>query len=254
MKKIFSFAALLLITTSAIAQTEGSSVYLGIAMPRKGYSAGPVIGYKYQYNLPLEGLGLIGAVDFTLNGWNKKTSEISKNTFNGWLSINNYDDADTKTKYSEPTNFAIPINFGVNYSYPFGRIRAWAEAAIGFAPVFTSRQVWKADEHESVSYESTTSKRPHKVTNSGWRHNYQIVKYRPTVAFSWKIALGGMLDQKYSLGLDIDGLSKHRQKTILKEDVKPYWNSEKNSYTRETEGENMTKGFAYVSLRFGYHF
>jgi hypothetical protein len=63
-----------------------------------------------------------------------------------------------------------------------------------------------------------------------------------------------MLDQKYSLGLYVDGVSKYKQKTLHVEDVKPYWNTEKGSYSRDTQGEIKNKGYAYVSIRFGYHF
>ena len=65
MKRSFIIAAFLLITASAVAQVSGSSVYVGIAMPRKASSAGPVLGYKYQYDLPVAGLGVIGSVQLT---------------------------------------------------------------------------------------------------------------------------------------------------------------------------------------------
>ena len=247
--------ALLLITASAFGQVAGSSVYVGIAMPRKGCSAGPVLGYKYQYDLPVKGLGIIGSADFTLYGMNKDLRQVADKAFDDWKKSFNYDDADAKTRHREPVNFAVPINFGANYHYSFGRIAPWAEAGIGFAPVFTSKQVYKGEKSESVRHESTNSHgRPTVSYDSGTRHYYQITKYKPTVAFSWKIALGAILDQKYSVGLSIDGLAKYKQKTVLSEDVKPYWNTNKESYTRKTEGESTTSGYASVSLRFGYHF
>ena len=247
--------ALLLITASAFGQVAGSSVYVGIAMPRKASSAGPVLGYKYQYDLPVAGLGVIGSVDFTLYGADKDLRNAADKAFNFWKETFNYDDADAKTRHREPVNFAVPINFGANYHYSFGRIAPWAEAGIGFAPVFTSKQVYKGEKSESVRHESTNSHgRPTVSYDSGTRHYYQITKYKPTVAFSWKIALGAILDQKYSVGLSIDGLAKYKQKTVLSEDVKPYWNTNKESYTRKTEGESTTSGYASVLLRFGYHF
>ena len=134
--------ALLLITASAFGQVAGSSVYVGIAMPRKASSAGPVLGYKYQYDLPVAGLGVIGSVDFTLYGADKDLRNATDKAFNFWKETFNYDDADAKTRHREPVNFAVPINFGANYHYSFGRIAPWAEAGIGFAPVFTSKQVY----------------------------------------------------------------------------------------------------------------
>lgn len=255
MKRSFIIAAFLLITASAVAQVSGSSVYVGIAMPRKASSAGPVLGYKYQYDLPVAGLGVIGSVDFTLYGADKDLRNATDKAFNFWKDSFNYDDADAKTRHREPINFAVPINFGANYHYSFGRIAPWAEAGIGFAPVFTSKQVYKGEKSESVRHESTNSHgRPVVSHESGTRHRYEITKYKPTVAFSWRIALGAILDEKYSVALSVDGLAKYNQKTVKSEDVKPYWNTSKDSYSRETEGERTTPGQAYVSIRFGYHF
>lgn len=255
MKKYFAMFAFLLMATGAFAQVEGSSVYLGMAMPRRAYGAGLSVGYKYQYNLPVEGLGLIGSVDLYYTRQNKDVRNMNEDSFEKWLDITDYGATNVTAKRFASNHIALPINFGANYTYPLGRMNVWGEAGIGCAPIFTSRQVWKASKYSSVEYDSTTSSgRPTTVHNSGWRHHYDITKFRPGVSFSWKVALGAMLDQKYSLGLYIDGVSKYKQKTLHVEDVKPHWNTEKGSYTRETEGESENKGYAYVSIRFGYHF
>lgn len=255
MKKYFAMFAFLLMATGAFAQVEGSSVYLGMAMPRRAYGAGLSTGYKYQYNLPVEGLGLIGSVDLYYTRQNKDIRNANEDAFATWLKVNNYAADNVTAKRFSSNHIALPINFGANYSYPLGRMNVWGEAGIGCAPIFTSRQAWKAKKYSSVSYDSTTaSGRPTTAHSSGWTHNYNILKTRPGVGFSWKVALGAMLDQKYSLGLYVDGVSKYKQKTLYVEDVKPYWNTEKGSYSRETKGEIKNKGYAYVSIRFGYHF
>ena len=255
MKKYFAMLAFLLMATGAFAQVEGSSVYLGTAMPRRAYGAGLSVGYKYQYNLPVEGLGLIGSVDLYYSRLNKDVRNSNEKSFDTWLDLNNYKTDNVTAKRFASNHVAIPINFGANYTYPLGRMNVWGEGAIGCAPIFTSRQVWKAKKYSSVEYDSTTgSGRPTTVHDSGWRHHYDITKIRPGVGFSWKVALGAMLDQKYSLGLYVDGVSKYKQKTQHVEDVKPYWNTNNGSYNRETKGENENKGYACVSIRFGYHF
>lgn len=255
MKRFFILLALMSVAASAAAQVAGSSVYVGIAMPRKDLTAGPVIGYKYQYDLNVvDGLGLIGTVDFTLNRSDKDARKSNEAAFENWLKNNNYDDAKSEVTHRTPVNFAIPVNVGANYSYPFGRIRAWAEAGIGFALLFSSRSVWKAEKFESVSYESTLPGRPHTVTNSGSKHHYDVYKYSPAAAFSYRFAFGAMLDDRFSFGLNVDGVSGYTQKSVRAEDVKPYWNSNSGSYKRETKYKGKAEGYAYVSLRLGYHF
>lgn len=254
MKRVSFLIAFFSITLSAISQVEGSSAYLGMTIPNKSHAAGFILGYKYQYDLPVDGLGFVGTVDFQYCRPKKKVRAQIDEGYENWLEVNNYDEGDVKTKRRESATFVVPFNFGVNYSYSFGRISSWAETGIGFAPIFSTRQVWKADKNVSSSYQSSISGRPILQVNRGERHYYQISKYKPALAFSWRIALGAILDDKYSIGLIIDGLSKYKLKVVVAEDVKPYWNSEKGAYTRENDTEVSTKGGASVSLRFGYHF
>lgn len=246
------FAILFVSCLSSLAQTAGSSIYLGVTMPRDGVSAGPLFGYKFQYDLPITGLGLIATADFTLNMLDKDSRNSAKTAFENWLNLNNYDDEESVVKQRNPVNFAIPLNVGVNYSYPFGRIRVWAESAIGFAPLFSSRQVWKADKYEYHSYDSDYSDKT--ITSSGNRHYYDIWKYKPALAFSYKIGIGAMLDNEWSLGLDVSGLSGYKQKSVHKEDCKRYYNSNSGAFVKETENKIKAEGSAYVALRIGYHF
>jgi hypothetical protein len=152
MKKYFAMFAFLLMATGAFAQVEGSSVYLGIAMPRRAYGAGLSTGYKYQYNLPVEGLGLIGSVDLYYTRQNKDIRNANEDAFATWLKVNNYAADNVTAKRFSSNHIALPINFGANYSYPLGRMNVWGEAGIGCAPIFTSRQAWKAKKYSSVEY------------------------------------------------------------------------------------------------------
>lgn len=255
MKRFALLTVLLLISASVYAQLGGSSAYVGMAMPRKGYTSGLVLGYKYQYDLPVYGLGVIGTVDFTLNRPNKDARAVEDKLFNDWLKYNGYDEPESEVKRRKPVDFSLPVNFGVNYSYTFGRITPFAEAAIGFATMFRSPVVWKADESHSVTYESTTAQgRPITVHNSGKNHYYTTTKYTPAVTFSYKFGIGAMLDYRFSLGVEVDGVSKYKQKSVSTDDIKPYWNTNKGSEINTRKSEQPVKGYAYVAIRLGYYF
>jgi len=135
MKRVSFLIAFFSITLSAISQVEGSSAYLGMAIPNKSHAAGFILGYKYQYDLPVDGLGFVGTVDFQYCRPKKKVRAQIDEGYENWLEVNNYDEGDVKTKRRESATFVVPFNFGVNYSYSFGRISSWAETGIGFAPV-----------------------------------------------------------------------------------------------------------------------
>ena len=256
MKKCFTLFVLLLMTIGAFAQVEGSSAYFGMTMPRKTRSAGLSLGYKYQYNLSIvEGLGLVGSADLTFTRWNKEVRDNLTSSYNNWLEVLGYDEGDVKTKFRRSTEFYIPLNVGANYTYQFGRISAWGEFGMGIGTLFTTRSVMKGSESFSVKHEGTNSMgRPTVSYTSGTKHSYIVTRYNPAVGFSWKLALGAALDSKYSFGLYIDGMSKHNQTNIVSEDVKPYWNSGKDSYKRETKSKAKMKGFTQVALRVGYYF
>ena len=256
MKKCFTLFVLLLMAIGASAQMEGSSIYFGMTMPRKTRSAGASLGYKYQYNLSIvEGLGLIGSADLTFTRWNKDTRKALKTSYNTWLETLGYDEGEVKTRFRRSTEFYIPLNVGANYTYQFGRIGAWGEVGIGLGTLFTTSSAMKGSESFSIKHEGTNSMgRPTVSYTSGTKHHYYITRYNPSFGFSWKITLGAMLDHKYSFGLYIDGMSKHKQTKVDKEDVKPYWNSNKDSFTRENKSKSQEKGFTQVAFRLGYYF
>lgn len=256
MKRLFLLFSFVFVAVSVSAQVHGSAVYVGMSMPRKDVqSAGAVIGYKYQYDLPVDGLGVIGSVDFRINGPCKTIRDANDAAFDSWLKTNNYDDSESKVSRRSSADMLLPINFGVNYSYYLGRVTPWVEGAIGFATVFNSGESWKAEKSVSVSYDSTNSHgRPITVTNSGKKHYYRSVVYKPAVTFSYKFGLGAVLDYRYSFGVEICGISKYTQKETVKYDVKPYWNSGKDSYKDTDKFEYQQKGYVYVALRLGYHF
>ena len=246
------FGIILLSCVNSHAQIAGSTVYAGISMLGKGVSAGPIIGYKYQYDLPISGFGLIATADFTLNRLDKDTRDVLEFAFENWLKQYYYDNDESVVKKRNNIYISIPVNVGMNYSYPLGRISVFAEYGIGFSTLFSSKRVWKADRHHYNTYDSDYFDKT--IVSSGETHYYDIWKYRPAIAFSYKFSFGAMLDDKWSVGLDVNGLSGYTQKSVHEEDYKKYYNSNNGSFDRKTDSETKVDGSTYLTLRLGYHF
>ncbi|MGM9810002.1 MAG: hypothetical protein ACI30J_03930 [Paludibacteraceae bacterium] len=121
---------LLAVSASAIfAQKSEFAVYGGGAFPvgkwaDAGASSGFDVGFKYQYNLPVKGLGVFGTFDVIFNGLTKDAKNIYNN-------INDVDKYDTYKRIT-PKTLNFPIMAGVNYRWDFNdKVGIWAETALG---------------------------------------------------------------------------------------------------------------------------
>lgn len=241
------FITLLAITTAtcAFAQIKGSSIYIGGVMPYDGHTFGAVIGYKYQIDLPVPGLGVILGADLTLDGTSKDVKDLNQEAYDRITSEFNFDTDDSEVSIHYPLYFNIPIKAGLNYSYQIKQIRLWVEAAAGMNMAFRSNTNYSACRW----YDNEIS------GQTGERHYYAITKYKPGFAFAWNTGIGIMFKDAYSIGINIQGLGKYKVKSVFNEDFKRYYNSSKGSYTKETElGPTNNNSAALVQIRFGFHF
>ena len=214
-------------------------------MPYEGHTFGAVIGYKYQFDLPVTGLGVILGADLNLDGTSKDVKNLYQENYDIITSEHNFDTEDSEVSIHYPLYFNIPIKAGLNYSYQIKQIRLWAEAAAGMNIAFRSNTNYSAYRW----YDNYTS------GQSGERHYYMITRYKPGFAFAWNTGIGIMFKDTYSIGINIQGLGKYKVKSVLYEDFKRYYNSSKGSYTEETELEpTNSNSVVQVQIRFGFHF
>ena len=256
MKKFISVLAVLCLTATAFAQVKGSSFYIGGNLSAK---PGPMIGYKYQFELPVKGLGVIVSADFTYAPLKKSVreqAEISSaqraESMGYENDSNRYGSTTADVKHRNSQYFTLPVNVGANYCYSFGKVGVWAEAAFGVAGVFNKRSVWKGESHTVEDFSSDITDKHY--NNTGERHYYDITRYNPAFAFAWKTGVGAMFGKTLSLGLEINGIGAHKVKVIQKIDDKPYWNSSKGASVTETKGKYAVGGHTCVALRLGFHF
>lgn len=245
MKKLIITLLAISFATCTFAQIKGSSIYIGGVFPYDGHTFGAVIGYKYQFGLPVTGLGVIIGADLNLDGTSKDVKKLNNEKYDIISSSYNFDTDDSKVSIRYPLYFNVPIKAGLNYSYQIKQIRLWAEAAVGMNMAFRTNQNYSAYRW----YNNQTS------GQSGERHYYTITKHKPGLAFAWNTGIGIMFKDAYSIGINVQGIGKYKVKPVLYEDYKKYYNSSKGSYTKETELDPIeNKSAVQVQIRFGIHF
>lgn len=245
MKKIFATVLFVFIAVTSYAQLKGSSIYIGGVIPYNGHTFGAVVGYKYQFALPVEGLGVIINADFSLDGSSQKVIRANQDAYDMVTSSYNFDTEDSKVSLHNPVYFNIPVRAGVNYSYPIKNIRLWAETSFGLNMVFRS----------NLSYSAYRWYGNEISGQSGERHYYATTKYKPGFAFAWNTGIGVLLKDRYSIGLALQGVGKYKLKSVLSEDYKRYYNSSSGSFVKDTELEKVTvRSSVQFQIRFGFHF
>lgn len=149
--KVFALAAMLIIGGQAMAQTRGA-MFLSASFPLKDYAdfdgfsdfaltsldsdaddcgagIGFNVGFKWYFNVGVEGLGVMLSLDGFYNGPNsdlKAAYRENESTFNGHLYNNSF-------KYNAKPQFVnVPLMLGLNYIYHFNpNFGIYVEAGAG---------------------------------------------------------------------------------------------------------------------------
>lgn len=255
-KSIFITLLCVCFSTMTYAQKEGFSVYGAGTFPvgDSGWatSCGFSIGGKYQYDLPVKGLGAIATVDMFFSGLSKEGKALYE------IDESNY----TSCKLRTPKTFIVPLMAGVNYNYAFNEnISVWAETALGLSVDFYTN--YKFSGTKVVDYQSPQSR---------WYYSYkrttttEIHKMSPIVNCAYQIGIGTMLWQHVSVGLHFyvfGGASKMKTTIETTKDVYQRYRNGQNSTEKTTSNfDEDTDVFISedvastlkLSLRIGYHF
>jgi len=258
MKKFTLVAALLLVSVFAFAQKPVRfGVYLGEATPfgqmgegdeisttgvnafdglekyalfnedgKQGFADyGFNIGFDVTVNLPVEGLGVFGGLDFFYNSNNSNIKDA-------YAAMTTYMVAHTTVAeydYTLPNFMNIPILFGVNYQYNFNHIVGlFCEAGIG--PNFrvissgeiTKKYIGLPDVKETINYKTATT-------------------------LGFKVGAGVMMWDRMSIVLDYYSLGSSKIEGTAKME------SGNTSVTNDFKGKNDISASELV-VRVGYHF
>lgn len=255
-KSIFITLLCVCFSTMTYAQKEGFSVYGAGTFPvgdaSWATSCGFSVGGKYQYNLPVKGLGAIATVDMFFSGLSKDGRALYE-----------IDESDyTSCKVRTPKSFIVPLMAGVNYNYAFNEnIAVWAETALGLGLDFSTN--YKFSGTKVVDYQSPQSR---------WHYSYKStttteVRKRHMVAnCAYQLGIGTMLWQRVSVGLHFyifGGASKIKTTIETTRDVYQRYRTGQNS-TEKTTTNHDTDTDVFISeevdpmlklsLRVGYHF
>lgn len=256
MKRNLLILILLACASSLFAQKEGFSVYGGGVFPvgkwaDAGGSAGFDVGVKYQYNLPVQGLGVIGTFDFMFNGLTKEGKAL-------YNYVNNPDKYDSFER-TTPKTLNFPIMAGVNYHYDFGNVCVWGETALGLAVCKTTNYKFDGNyEWERVTNQYYYSYRT--VTHS------TVIKSKAFANCAYQFGFGAMFWQRMSVGIHfyVFGGAKNIKTETHKTTRTNYRfrygkkeSEQSGSKVDNSNSEYSTTGASaapFFCLRLGYHF
>ena len=194
---------------------------------KQGYASfGVNLGFDVTVNLPVEGLGVFGGVDFFYNTNSSNITDAYADWGKLWVATS---PINADYNFVAPNFMNIPILFGVNYQYNFNHIVGiFGEAGVGpnFRMISDGEETFKYygfdDEKITYSYDSATT-------------------------LGFKIGAGVMMWDKMSIVLDYYSLGSAKIKGTAKGE---YGNtSVSNTFT----GKNDISASELV-VRVGYHF
>lgn len=214
---------------------EGTDGYAGI-----GFN----VGFDVTVNLPVEGLGIFGGIDFFFNANKSALSSCLDEYARNEVKVKDYV---SEVKYNKPNFMNIPILFGVNYLHNFNNIVGiWGEAGIGPNFRLISRFEKEREFNTAVTEELDNGEL---VLSIQEKTGY---KYKSAVTLGFKLGAGVMLWDRMSIGLDYYylGSAKIEATKILELNGNDY----AYSYSEKTiKGDNSISASELV-VRVGYHF
>ena len=214
---------------------EGTDGYAGI-----GFN----IGFDVTVNLPVEGLGVFGGIDFFWNGNKSALSNCLEEYARNEVKVYDYV---SEVKYNKPNFMNIPILFGLNYLHNFNNIVGiWGEAGIG--PNFRLISRYEKEREYNTAM-TIILPNEEAVTCIQERSG---AKYKSAVTLGFKLGAGVMLWDRMSIGLDYYylGSAKIEATRIYELDGTDY----SYAFSEKTlKGDNAISASELV-VRVGYHF
>ena len=264
MKKFTLVAVLMLVSVFAFAQKPVKfGVYLGGAAPfgqmgegdelkkidvapysdfsnwalfsdagKQGYaSTGVNVGFDVTVNLPVEGLGIFGGIDFFYNSNSSYVKDAMENYSREAVKVPGI----SELNYVLPNFMNIPILFGVSYQHNFNHIVGlFCEAGVG--PNFRLISGYE------VTTKYTGSQKDTKITYT----------YDSATTLGFKVGAGVMMWDRMSIVADFYSLGSAKVNGTEKIENLPTltgYTDIKNDF----KGENAISASEFV-VRVGYHF
>ena len=205
----------------ALMYENGNQGYAGI-----GFNIGMDLLFPIQ---SVDGLGITLGADFFYNGYNSELKDY----------FSDLEDKDNAPTYKKPRIMNTPILLGVRYLYEvndgFG---LFAEAGAGVNLRFISSYKEEGEDNYTPYY------RDGEYTKT--------IKYDMATTFSYRIGIGIMLAEHFSIGIDYYGLGSSKvtgkSKTEYEND---YYGYDDNS---DTKFKSKALDCSELALRIGYHF
>lgn len=263
-KRFLLIAVLMLVSIGAFAQTQ-FSIYAGGAFPMGKLKAGELkdkqpekwalmrekgdqgyagIGFNVGMDLmfpisSVDGLGITLGADFFYNGYNSELKD--------WVS-DMEDEADEEFdsySFKKPRIMNVPIMLGARYLYEvndgFG---VFAEAGLGV----NLRLISKFNlsyEYEYEYYDPYYGYESHDIEKS------QTAKYKTATTFAYKVGVGIMLAEHFSIGIDYYGLGSSKVQADITSEMTVDGISDDPD---KSKLKSKALSCSELAVRIGYHF
>lgn len=215
---------------------EGTDGYAGI-----GFN----VGFDVTVNLPVEGLGIFGGIDFFFNANKSALSscleEYARNEVKDYYEV-------SKVDYNKPNFMNLPILFGVNYLHNFNNIVGiWGEAGIGPNFRFISRYEKRTEYNTAMDVMLPDGEVVTFIDKTVG------CKYKSAVTLGFKLGAGVMLWDRMSIGLDYYYLGSAPIEATAIYELGGTDYADKVYTTKTIKGDNSISASELV-VRVGYHF
>ena len=195
-----------------------------------GAGVGANIGFKFKFPTNAEGLGVLLSIDGIYNGLNSDVKDYFED-----LTDYNEEVFDDYT-LRKPNYINVPVMVGLNYCYDASdNIGIYGEAGIGLDARFITKLCEEAEQSNSYSsFEYTDT-----------------YKFDPAVAFAFQLGAGILINNRFTLGVNLYNLgsAKVKGKDTCKEKYYEYGYYDSESEKYNFKGKSLST--TMVLLRFG---
>lgn len=221
--------------TGDFAEGDENSFALIDRTKEGGAGIGANLGFKWKFPTKAKGLGVLLSVDGIYNGLNQDVKDF----FDDLVDEYEYDGADVTLR--KPNYINVPVLVGLNYCYDASdNIGIYGEVGIGLDARFITKLKL---ELEASGYDSYYG-----------RYSYEETvkyKYDPAVAFAFQLGAGIVINNRFTLGVNLYNLGSSKVKGKYTEEEKEYWDGD---YDFDSDKENFklkALSTTMVLLRFG---
>lgn len=177
-------------------------------------SKGIIFGVKKIFPLIINGFGLYGSCDLSINWINSETinqyferttypETINFDSFMGYEVIKG---VDASYKYKLPNIFNIPIAGGVNYTHNLGsRLSIWFDFGLGV----NTRIISNLSEERRATFQIDEVYKDEEVYSEFNGKDYisiETIKYKMSTAFVYQVSLGINISKKMIIGFHYYGI------------------------------------------------